>query len=434
MYVIDRLLTRYVPRALAQDIKKHELWEARVNRIAYLSTTAVVALLTALSVPSSAQNTAPIKLGLSAALTGPFNEFGEGIRRATVVAIDEWNEKGGVLGRKIELAEPLDDQLVPDRAVQNVRRILDNPDIVAMLAPGASGTTMATVGMAVADGRPFCNSQAQTPAIAHPDGPDKPPYPNVFSTAMSISSEAEKIGKYAAASFNKIGIVSESTSYGKFGSDFIRKSILEVKPNASITMESYNQKTPDMTAQIVRLQREGAEVILLVGIGVDAAAFRKTMARLNVGLPLYGLSGLHTPAFLEGSGDLAAGVRATNATTFGAKPFSPRVQAFLKRYRDKFGTDRWYGPDAENPQISMGPLVAGTYDCVNVLLDGIRRAGTTEPKALVKAIEETKGLPGILIPSISFSSQNHSAFSPNDLAIYEIKKSGDKLAPEVVSR
>src|SRR3954463_1862581 len=92
---------------------------------------------------AAAQHAAPSKLGLSAALTGPFNEFGEGIRRGAEVAIEEWNAAGGVLGRKIELAEVLDDQLVPDRAVHNVRRILDNPDIVAMVAPGPSGPTLA---------------------------------------------------------------------------------------------------------------------------------------------------------------------------------------------------------------------------------------------------------------------------------------------------
>ena len=197
-----------------------------MNRIGYLASAAFVGMLAAWIVPVAAQNTAPIKLGLSAALTGPFNEFGEGIRRGAEIAIEEWNASGGVLGRKIELAEVLDDQLVPDRAVQNVRRILDNPDIVAMVAPGPSGPTLAVVGMVVADGRPMCNSQAQTPTIVHPDGPDKPPYPNVFSVAMSISSEAEKLGRAVSASFSKIGIISESTSYGKLGLSSSRKACL----------------------------------------------------------------------------------------------------------------------------------------------------------------------------------------------------------------
>jgi len=75
-------------------------------------TTALLAAQPALS------QQAPIKLGLTAALTGPFNEFGEGIRRGAALAVEEWNRRGGVDGRKVELAEGLDDQLVPDRAVR----------------------------------------------------------------------------------------------------------------------------------------------------------------------------------------------------------------------------------------------------------------------------------------------------------------------------
>lgn len=405
-----------------------------MDRIANFAGAALVGALAAWSAPVAAQNTAPVKLGLSAALTGPFNEFGEGIRRGMEVAIEEWNAAGGVLGRKVELAEVLDDQLVPDRAVQNVRRILDNPDIVALVAPGPSGPTLAVVGMVVADGRPMCNSQAQTPTIVHPDGPDKPPYPNVFSVAMSIASEAERLGRAISASYNKVGIISESTSYGKLGAELIRKSVLAIKPSAMVASESYNQKAQDMTAQLVRLQREGAEVIVFVGLGSDAAVVRKTMTRLDIGLPLYGSSGLVTVPFMEGVGDLAIGARATNATTFGQKPFPAKTQAFLDRYRNRFGTDRWYGSDPEHPLISMAPLVTGAYDCVNLLLNGIKTAGSTEPKAVVKAIEGTKNLPGLLVPSISFSPQNHSAFSPDDLAIYEMRKRDGKLALEVISK
>src|SRR5262245_27277645 len=79
-----------------------------------------------LALPASAADE-PVRIGNTGALTGPYNEFGEGVRRGIVLAIDYWTEKGGVLGRKIELAHSLDDQLVPDRAVQNTRKIMDDP-------------------------------------------------------------------------------------------------------------------------------------------------------------------------------------------------------------------------------------------------------------------------------------------------------------------
>ena len=141
---------------------------------------------TALSLPSLVQaQPATIKLGFTAALTGPFNEFGEGINRGAQIAVEECNKAGGINGRMVALAEVLDDQLVPDRAVQNLRRILDNREIVGLMCPSGSGPTLAIADMIQADGRPIINPQAQTPAIVYPNGLDKPPRPNLFSVSIS---------------------------------------------------------------------------------------------------------------------------------------------------------------------------------------------------------------------------------------------------------
>ncbi len=60
--------------------------------------------------PARAEDT--IKIGLTTALTGPFNEFGEGMHRGVILAIEKRNRAGGVLGKQVELGEALDDQLV----------------------------------------------------------------------------------------------------------------------------------------------------------------------------------------------------------------------------------------------------------------------------------------------------------------------------------
>ena len=102
----------------------------------------VLGAAAALAFPGLARaQSGPIKLGFTAALTGPFNEFGEGINRGAQIAVEECNKAGGINGRMAELAEVLDDQLVPDRAVQNLRRILDNGEIVGLMLnrPGFTG-------------------------------------------------------------------------------------------------------------------------------------------------------------------------------------------------------------------------------------------------------------------------------------------------------
>jgi branched-chain amino acid transport system substrate-binding protein len=387
--------------------------------------------LGAFVVTGSAQAQETIKLGFTGALTGPYNEFGEGLRRGIVIATEEWNKNGGVNGKKVELVEPLDDQLVPDRAVQNMRRILDNKEIHAIVGPSGSGPTLAVVDMVVTDGRPLCNPQAQTPAIVYPNGRDKPPRKNIFSVSISNAVEAEKFGKVLAAKYNAVGVLHESTGYGVTGADLVKKEMAVAKPSMRLTSESYNQRTQDMTAQLVRLQRSGANAILVIGLGADFAVIRKNMVRLNINLPLYGAAGALSPPYIEGAGDLVVGTLGVNAVALGERPMAASVQKFVDLYRAKYGTDRWYGPDAERPQLSLATAVASGYDCANVLIDGIRRAGTTSPDDVIKALEETKDLKGVAVKSISFSPSEHTALRPDDLGIYEIEKSGNKIVFEL---
>jgi branched-chain amino acid transport system substrate-binding protein len=389
----------------------------------------------ALALPGLARaQSGPIKLGFTSALTGPFNEFGEGIRRGAEIAVEECNKAGGIRGHMAELAEVLDDQLVPDRAVQNLRRILDNKEIVGLMCPSGSGPTLAIADMAQADGRPFINPQAQTPAIVYPNGVDKPPRPNLFSISISISignlAESEKLG-LALAGFSRIGVVHESTGYGVTGADLVRKAILARKPDARVTLESYNQRAQDMTAQLVRVQRSGAEAMLVIGLGADFAVIRRNMSRLNMNLALFGAAGAVTVPYIEGAGDLVAGTRAVNHAAFGRRPMHPAAQKFTDLYRAKHGTDRWYGPDAANPLVSLAGTVGSGYDCINLLLEAIRRSGGTSAAEMVAALDQMKDVAGATIPAISFTPQNHVALKVEDLGTYEMLKRGDRVVLEL---
>jgi branched-chain amino acid transport system substrate-binding protein len=385
----------------------------------------------ALALPGLARaQSGTIKFGFTAALTGPFNEFGEGINRGAQIAVEECNKAGGINGRMVELAEVLDDQLVPDRAVQNLRRILDNREIVGLMCPSGSGPTLAIADMIQADGRPIINPQAQTPAIVYPNGLDKPPRPNLFSVSIGNLVESEKLAA-ALSQFSRIGILHESTGYGVTGADLVRKAITGRKPDARVTVESYNQRAQDMTAQLVRVQRANAEAMLVIGLGADFAVIRRNMSRLNMNLALYGAAGAVTVPYIEGAGDLVAGTRAVNHAAFGRRPMHPAAQKFADLYRAKFGTDRWYGPDAANPLISLAGTVGSGYDCISLLIDSIRRAGSTAPRDVVGALDQTRDFEGATVRRISFTPENHVALKLEDLGTYEMLKRGDRVVLEL---
>jgi branched-chain amino acid transport system substrate-binding protein len=401
--------------------------EQRFDRIG--SALGALALGIAISLgaaTSAAQQT--IKIGMTTALTGPYNEYGEGARHGVELAIERWNAKGGINGKKIELAMLLDDQLVPDRAVQNMRRLLDNKELVGIIGPAGTGPSLAVVDMAQVDGRPFMNPIAQAPVIVYPDGGK--PRPNVFSFALQNDVEMRKQAQYAVSKgFKKIGVLVESTAAGKSAADIITAQLkADGKPAPEVEM--YNQKAQDMTAQVARLQRAEVDVVLYTGLGADLAVVKRTMARLNWPVQLVANNASLSPPYQEGAGDLVIGTQGAMIAALGQEPLNPAAKEFADAYKAKYGADRWWGPDADRPQLSMSLTVANAYDAASVMFEGMRLANSNDPKAIAKAIESIKDFRGVNA-SYTFTAERHNAVTEKDLSLFEYKKVGDKIRLQI---
>ncbi len=395
-----------------------------INRRGFLSATGALAATSLLQRPSLAADS--IKVGFTTALTGPFNEFGEGYKRGIELAIEKLNKAGGVLGRPIEIAMMLDDQLIPDRSVQNMRRLLDNKDIVGLFCPSGSGPTLAVIDMIQADGRPAMNPQAQTPTVIYPGGPGSKPRPNVYTFSIQNDIEANFMANILGKKFTRVGLLNESTGYGKTGGELVKAGIIRVNKDAVVTHESYNQKDQDMTAQLVRMQRAKSEALMVVGLGADMAVIRKNMVRMNMTLPLYVSAGGFSPPYAEGAGDLALGTKGSQYRKISTVPPAKEVLEFLNAYKAKHGTDRLWGGDPAIPSPSMGGTVAGGYDGMMVMADAWRRAGTTDPAATIKAMDSTKGLVGVNC-TYEFTPDKHHAVEVGDLTTYEYAKVDGRL-------
>jgi branched-chain amino acid transport system substrate-binding protein len=309
-----------------------------------------------------------------------------------------------------------------------MRRLLDNKELVAIIGPAGSGPTLAVIDMATADGRPYMNPVAQTPAVTYPDGGK--PRPNVFSFALQNDVESKLLGQYVAKRFKKIGVLHESTAYGVSGADLVGKELKASGGPAPVAVEAYNQKAQDMTAQLARLQRAGADVIVCVGLGADLAVVRRTMARLNYTVPLVASNGALSLPYQEGAGELVVGTKGSMIAVFGEEPLNPAAKEFADAYKAKYTTDRWWGSDPAKPQIFMSLSVANAYDAAMVLFEGIRLANSTDPKAIAKAIEGIKGYRGVNA-SYSFSPEKHHAITEKDLAMFEYVKAGDKTKLQI---
>ena len=387
---------------------------------------ASIALALAATAPTAdAQGTGTIKIGNTGALTGPYNEFGEGVRRGILIALERVNAKGGILGRQAELAISLDDQLVPDRAVQNMRRILDAPEIDVVIGPGGSGPTLAVIDMATVDGRAYCNPQGQTPSIVYPDGTDKPARKNVISTAIQNDVEAKALGTYVASRFKKIGVMHESTGYGVSGSQLLGVEIERLSKTKPVAVESYNQRSQDMTAQISRVQRAGADVLVVVGLGADMAVIRRNMLRAGFDVPLITSGGGISLPYKEGAGELAVGTRATMISTYqpGKTPTGV-AKELADAYQAKFGRDRWWGDDPATPQVFFSLTVGAGFDCATMLLEAVRLAGGTDRAKVTEALNRISNFP-VSNGAATFTPMRRLLVQPENLGMFEYVK-GDK--------
>jgi len=91
---------------------------------------------------------APLRVGMTAALSGPASSLGLGMKAGIEAAFRQLNEQGGVAGRPLELVA-LDDGYEPARAAPNMRRLIDDEHVFAVL--GNTGTPTAAVTVPIAN-------------------------------------------------------------------------------------------------------------------------------------------------------------------------------------------------------------------------------------------------------------------------------------------
>ena len=366
-----------------------------------------------------------ITIGMSTALTGPYSEYGVGNSRGVELAIDKWNENGGINGKKIAL-KLLDDQLDADKGVTNIQQLLADSEIDAIIGPAGSNVALATVPITESKGMVHMNPGSQTIEIAYPDGVGKPPRKNVFSFAMQNDIEGKALGKSLGKHWKKIGIIHESTPYGKNLGDIISKE-LESKYNIQpVAREEYNQGVADMTSQLSILKNAGAEVIVSLGVAADTANVRKGMDRLGVNAELVATA--LTPPYFEGTGDLAAGTITSTIGVLLEDTLSPEAQEFADAYKKKYGVDRYWGSDENRPQLSMSVFVITAYDAANVLFEAIKNADSLKSEDIIKSLESIKDYKGVNA-TYTFNEQKHHAVTEDAIGLFKYVKEGDEFQP-----
>src|SRR5262245_15556025 len=300
----------------------------------------------------------PILVGHVASLTGDTATFGQSTERGMRMAFEEINAKGGELGRQIELRTE-DDRSITEEARTAAQKLLQRDRVVALLGEIASSRSLAAAPEA---------QRAQVPMIS--PGSTNPKVTEVgdyiFRACFIDPFQGTVMARFAIDELKvkKVAILFDfKQDYSVGLADFFRKKFTELGGEI-VADERYTSGDTEFRAQLTTIRAAKPEAIFVPGYYTELGLIAKQARELGIDVPLLGGDGWDSEKTLEIGGSAVEGFYFS--THYAADSDSPKVQDFVKRYRQKYDNQM---PDA---------MAALGYDTAGILADALNRAGDTE--------------------------------------------------------
>ena len=287
-------------------------------------TAAGLTLSSAVAVRAQAPSTAYIPAILE--LSGAGAVSGTNFRDGMLMAIDEINAGGGILGRKIE-TPILDTQSDASISRAQMQKVLDNNPYVT-LGPVFSGSVL--VDMALAQ-------RAQIPEIVGAEAAAVTQKGNayVFRTSFGQQFSMPKIANYIRDGIKatSVAVLWVNNDFGKGGRDTFIKEMAarNIRIAGDIPTESGEV---DFSADVVKLKAANADVVFVYLNEEESARFLREARRQGLKAPLIGETTLLGQKVIDLAQGAAEGVRGHIGLTVDAPV--PAVKAFAERFKARF--------------------------------------------------------------------------------------------------
>jgi branched-chain amino acid transport system substrate-binding protein len=317
--------------------------------------------------PATAQT--PVKIGASLSMTGTYAALGQNQQRGYQLCAKHVNEKGGVLGRKIEFVL-YDDRSEPATGVRLYERLITQDKVDAIMGPYSSAITEAVANVNEKYKMPMVAPMASTTSIFKKG--------RKFIFMVQSPAEVYLEGLIDAAvkrGLKTVALIYEDTLFPKAtvqGTVELAKQ----KGMQVVFVEAYPKGNTDFSALLTKIRAANPDVLGAATYFDDAVAITRQMNELNVNPKMYGVTvGGDLPKFYDLLGKNAEFVY--GATQWEAELPYPGSKEFTESYKKEF------------PGASLSYHAAGGYAGCQVLVDAIKRAGSLDGEKIRGAILQT---------------------------------------------
>ncbi|MGZ8472711.1 MAG: ABC transporter substrate-binding protein [Candidatus Deferrimicrobiaceae bacterium] len=343
-----------------------------------LSLLAMAVLLTGLSSGCKTPPAKEIKIGLITPLSGDVKTFGESVRNAFGIAVEEANAKGGVAGRKITTFI-VDDKNDPTEASNAANLLINQHGVQAIVGSVTSKTTIPVSDLAQSFRIPTITGTATNPKVTVADGKRKD---YMFRACYTDSFQGTVMAKFARDTLraaNAAVLYDASNDYSKGIAEVFRDAFLRMGGKV-VAYESYGKDDVDFSALLTKVKAAQPEVLFLPDYYNKVGLIAKQAKETKLNVTLIGPDGWDSPELVKVAGDALEGGYFSNH--YSPEDTRPEVVNWVKKYKEKFQQT----PDA------LGTLA---YDATNMLLEAIRKANSIDPGKIRDALASLSGFEGV---------------------------------------
>jgi len=331
----------------------------------------LVAIAAGAFISSSALAQEPIVFGVITPLSPPGETgLGQLVKRGSEIAVDYLNDKGGVMGRKVAISIQ-DSAGKNEQAVAAYRRLVSNEKAVAVFGFIHSGANIAVNEVAKEMGIPTMGTQTGAGDVTAKH------YDIAFRThAVDPPRAATWLGWARKNGYKRMSIVAETTDYGIGLAKATEAQNKSMNIGLEIQTIMFDRTTTDLLPQLLQVKAFNPDCIINVGVGqpLDLMITQATTVGLLPKVPMVtSYDAPARPQHWQLHKEQGVGVHFIAFYTNKSK-LSDVGEWFAKTYQEKFNEPPVYA-------------ALNAFGNAIVIAQAIEAAKTTEPKALIKALE-----------------------------------------------
>ena len=342
-----------------------------------------------------------IKIGLVGSISGDQKAWGDDEFAGAKMAVDEFNEAGGVNGKKVEIVQG-DSASKAESAKSAAEKVLSD-GVIGIVGEVASGHTIQIAKSAFQKAVPVIAVGATKTDLTDEGS-------NVFRVCYTDAVQGPVMAKFAydGLGLRKVAIMTDNKQPYSQG---LSKSFRDyfTKLGGQIVGEKfYETGQTQFSGQLTELKVLAPDGMLLSGYFPEVGPIAQQARQAGIEAKFLGGDGWDSPQLLTSGGDAILGAYFCNH--YNSKDDRPVATEFLDKWKK--------GHDGKEPGTTMAAL---GYDAMKVMLDALKRAKGMDSKSLTAAIADTTDFKGVT-GDITLKGQNGNP--PKRAIVVEVTKPG----------